>query len=77
MRQKSETTFEVYLLQVKLTVKKGEQIAHGGNTGSPEDHILHFENPDSLDRAMEPFYYFWFPEIKDRTSSTPQKISHS
>ncbi|MFC3881609.1 M23 family metallopeptidase [Algoriphagus namhaensis] len=74
MYEAKANDLEVYPNPGELPVKKGQQIANGGNTGSSGGPHLHFEIRDSLDRAMDPLR-FGFSEILDTTPPTPQTIA--
>ncbi|SNS14745.1 Peptidase family M23 [Belliella buryatensis] len=71
--QKNE--LEVYLDENTLSVKRGEVIGYGGNTGSSGGPHLHFEIRDSLDRAIEPLKFGFNKEVLDNTPPILYRIA--
>lgn len=74
--QYRKESFEVdlYPEKDKFRVKKGEQIALSGNSGSSGGPHLHFEIRDSNQNLLDPLTYH-FKEIKDNIPPVVQKIA--
>ncbi len=74
--EKQSFSIDQYFKKNQFKVKKGEIIAHGGNTGGSMGPHLHFEIRDKNQHVLNPLA-FGFSEIKDNISPRIKQISLS
>ncbi len=72
--QQKSFSIDQYFKKNQYTVKKGDIIAAGGNTGGSQGPHLHFEIRDQNQHVLNPLY-FGFSEIKDDIAPKIKKLS--